>query len=217
MPKPKNEPVFVEPEFSEEQFLRYERDRAKTTIVAFLLAIGSGFLEGYLEIIGLYYVSVLLFLFLFVGLAKILGYLKLPLPVRNSHKFYLFMVFLLASILFWSMALNPPVSFNTSPVLSMEYDHNGTWTTINSSKGQYECTYHTSSFYLRNVISYNKNVSLVHLTSSITSAVLGYNQTGNYVNMHMGPEGVGEILVLTTELESHGKFFNATQTLNFVS
>lgn len=217
MPKPKNEPVFVEPEFSEEQFLRYERDRAKTTIVAFLLAIGSGFLEGYLEIIGLYYVSVLLFIVLFVGLAKILGYLKLPLPVRNSHKFYLFMVFLLASILFWSMALNPPVSFNTSPVLSMEYDHNGTWTTINSSKGVYECTYHTSAFDLRNAISYNKNVTLVGLTSSITSAVLGYNQTGNYVNMHMGPEGVGEILVLTTELESHGKFYNATQTLNFVS
>lgn len=217
MPKPKNEPVFVEPEFSEEQFLRYERDRAKTTIVAFLLAIGSGFLEGYLQIIGLYYLSVLLFIVLFIGLAKILGFLKLPLPVRNSHKFYLFMVFLLASILFWSMALNPPVSFNTSPVLSMEYDHNGTWTAINTSNGAYECTFHTSSFYLRNSIIYNKNVTLVHLTSSLTSSIITYNQTGSYVNMHMAAEGVGTILTLTTELESHGKYYNATQTLNFVS
>lgn len=217
MPKPKNEPVFVEPEFSEEQFLRYERDRAKTTIVAFLLAIGSGFLEGYLQIIGLYYVSVLLFIFLFVGLAKILGYLKLPLPVRNSHKFYLFMVFLLASILFWSMALNPPVSLNTSPVLSMQYDHNGTWTTINSSKGDYECSYHTSPFDLRNAISYNKNVILVSLTSSVKNSVMSHNQTGDYVYMHMAPEGVGTTLVLTTELESHGKFYNASQTINFVT
>ncbi len=217
MPKPKNEPVFVEPEFSEEQFLRYERDRAKTTIVAFLLAIGSGFLEGYLQIIGLDYLSILLFIILFVGLAKILGALKLPLPVRNSHKFYLFMVFLLASILFWSMALNPPVSFNTSPVLSLEYDHNGTWTSINSSKGNYECTYHTSAFELRNFISYNKNVSLVKVTASLSSSILTYNQTGDYVYMRMAPQGVGSTNVITTELEVHGKLYNDTETINFVS
>ncbi len=217
MPKPKNEPVFVEPEFSEEQFLRYERDRAKTTIFAFLLAIGSGFLEGYLEIIGLYYISILLFIFLLIALFKILGYLKLPLPVRGSHKFYLVMVFLLGSILFWSMALNPPVSYNTSPVMTLQYDHNGTWVSLNSSKGSYECTFHSSAFELRDSIAYNKNFSLLSVKSGTQGALTSYTFSNNSVYLHLSPEGVGSILVITTQLESNGKIFNDTQQINFVS
>jgi hypothetical protein len=217
MPNPKSEPVFQEPEFSEEQFLRYEKDRAKTTIIVFLLAIGSGLLEGFLEITGFDYLSILLFIFLFIALFKILGYLKLPLPVKNSHKFYLLMVFLLASILFWSISLNPPISVNTAPNLTLQQNSSGVWTSMSQTGGHYVLLLNASQakFELRNQVIYNEKVTFVGITSSLTGAIINSTYSNHFIYLNIKDQSYGTSLKLTTELKSGNKYFNDTQSIKF--
>ncbi|MHB1439540.1 MAG: hypothetical protein ACYCSO_02245 [Cuniculiplasma sp.] len=216
MPKPKNEPIFEEPEFSEENFLRYEKERAKSTIIVFLLAIGSGLLEGFLQVSGYYYLSMLLFIVLIVGLFRILGYMHLTLPAKGSHKFYLLMVFLLASILFWSIALNPPISVNTSPDLTLQYEHNGHWFVANQTNGQYVLLTGPANYSLRDIITFNANISFVKITGT-SSAILGYHYHTNTRILNINLNDLGNLATakLVTELRSGKRFFNETQTITF--
>ncbi len=221
MPKPKNEPLFEEPEFSEEQFLRYEKDRAKSTIVAFLLAIGSGLLEGFLQVEGYYYISILLFILMFAGLFKIFGLLRIKLPVKGSHKFYMLMIFLLASILFWSIALNPPISINTSPELTLQASHNGVWAAVSQTNGEYVLSVGPANYSLRDMVSFNGNVSYVKTTAYVAGSLspntlIGsqhYKNSAIYLNLK--DLGSSASAKLVTELHSGSRYFNITQTVYF--
>ena len=51
MAKDKDQEIFVEPEFIEKDFLQSEKERAKSTIVMFLLAVALGLFSGYLFLI----------------------------------------------------------------------------------------------------------------------------------------------------------------------
>ena len=220
MPKPKNEPLFEEPEFSEEQFLRYEKDRAKSTIFVFLLAIGSGLLEGYLQIRGLGDLSILLFIVLFIGLFKILGILRIKLPVKGSHKFYMLMVFLLASILFWSIALNPPISVNTSPDLSLQISHNGVWVAVNQTNGEYVLTSGPVNYSLRDVISFNANVSYIKTSALVGGAaspttIISQHYKDKAIYLNLKDLGYLASVKLVTELHSGSKYYNVTQQVLF--
>ncbi len=217
MPKPKNEPIFEEPEFNEKDFLTYEKERAKSTIVVFFLALGSGLLEGYLDISGYDYLSILLFIVLLVALFKILGFLHLTLPPKNSHKFYMLMVFLLASILFWSIALNPPLSVNTSPEITMEIQHNGNWYKVNETNGKFVLAVGPANYSLRNVIYFNANVTLVSITPSVSSGIISHSYLNKTIFMNIKDLGNLASLTLVTELRSGNKFYNETQDIAFVS
>ncbi|MGP6220656.1 hypothetical protein [Caldiplasma sukawensis] len=220
MPKNKDEPVFKLPEFNEEEYLKYERNRSSTTIVVFVFAILAGFAEGFLELFGYGYLSVLLFLVLLMLLFRILGYLKLPIPQRSSHKFYLIAVFFLASILFWSLALNPPISVNTEPSITMQYLHNGSWVNVNQTNGKFTLFTITSlnKYEIRDNVSFINSVSLVYVTSpTLSSAVLNYSQNGNFIYYDVAMEPVNSEIQITLEMHSAGKFYNETQTIEYIS
>ncbi|EQD42826.1 conserved hypothetical protein, membrane, partial [mine drainage metagenome] len=110
MAKDKDQEIFVEPEFVVKDFLQSEKERAKSTIVVFLLAAGLGLFSGYLFMIGIWYVGLLLMFILLLGFKRLVEALHLKMPQRSSQVFILIMVFILTWILFWTVSLNPPVS-----------------------------------------------------------------------------------------------------------
>ncbi|MGP6207278.1 hypothetical protein ACNF42_04510 [Cuniculiplasma sp. SKW3] len=219
MAKPKNDaPIFVEPEFNEKTYIREERDRAKTTIFVFLLGIGSGLLEGFLQLNGLYYLSALLLIFLLYALFRIVKLLGLRIPERNSHKFYMIMVLLLTSILFWSVALNPPISVNTSPSLSLEIMEGGKYIPVGQSNGQYILPVNQSVLNLRDQIYFVQNVTVLKINipdSSGATIIKNDHQYGNseYINMTVQP--VDTLISLSFYMESGGRYFNETQSIYF--
>ena len=72
MAKKPDEPLFVEPEFNEREFLETEKERAKSTIVVFLIGALLGILSGYLDLLGYAYISVLLIIVFILFIARIL-------------------------------------------------------------------------------------------------------------------------------------------------
>ena len=188
-----DEPVFVEPEFNEREYIVEEKERAKTTVFVFILGILSGLLEGFLEMNGLYYLSILLFILTLLGLFKILPLLKLRIPTRNSHKFYLFMMVLLTSILFWSVALNPPISVNTQPALSLQQYSSNSWISVNQSGGNYVLPVSSthSNFSLRDGIYFANNINAVSFTSSISNG-LTYCDSSYYGTSNTPIQTVGQ-------------------------
>ncbi len=219
MAKPKNDaPIFVEPEFDEKTYIREERERAKTTIFVFLMAIGSGLLEGILQLEGLYYLSALLLIFLLYALFRIVKALGFRVPERGSHRFYLIMVLLLTSILFWSVALNPPISVNTSPSLNLEILEGGKWISVGQSNGQYILPVNQSILHLRDRIYFVQNVKVLSLSISgisISSIMKNYTQSGQTEYMNMTVQPVNTIVPLTLYLQSGNRYFNETQSLYF--
>ncbi len=111
MAKDKDQEIFVEPEFIEKDFLQSEKERAKTTIVVFLLAAALGLFSGYLFlIIGIWYVGLLLMFLFIISFKRLVQALHLKMPQRGSQVFILVMVFILTWIIFWTVFLNPPVN-----------------------------------------------------------------------------------------------------------
>ncbi|MCL4345326.1 MAG: hypothetical protein M1375_01375 [Candidatus Thermoplasmatota archaeon] len=219
MAKPKNDaPIFVEPEFNEKTYIREERDRAKSTILVFLLGIGSGLLEGFLQLEGLYYLSALLLLFLMYALFRLLKMMGLRVPERNSHKFYMIMVLLLTSILFWSVALNPPLSVNTSPSLSLEIMEGGKYISVGQSNGEFILPVNQSVLNLRDQIYFVQNVTVLSISipgSSVSGIIKNSHQFGNTEYINMTTQPVDTLIPLAFYLESGGRYFNETQTLYF--
>ena len=211
-----DEPVFVEPEFSEREYILEEKERAKTTVFVFLLGILAGLFEGYLELVGLYYLSILIFVLMLLGLFKILPALKLRIPERNSHKFYLFMLVLLTSILFWSVELNPPVSVNTQPSLSLQQFSNS-WVSVNQSGGTYVLPVGAShsSFSLRDGVYFAKAITNVSFSSPTASAILNHHYNDGFEYMNVTGLSNGSSLILNFDITSGGIQYNEQQTIYF--
>ena len=212
-----DEPVFVEPEFNEREYIVEEKERAKTTVFVFILGILSGLLEGFLEMNGLYYLSILLFILTLLGLFKILPLLKLRIPTRNSHKFYLFMMVLLTSILFWSVALNPPISVNTQPALSLQQYSSNSWISVNQSGGNYVLPVSSthSNFSLRDGIYFANNINAVSFTSSNSNVIINSHYNGIYEYMNITGLPNGSSLVLSFDITSGSNHYTETQTIYF--
>lgn len=115
MAKPKESPLFEEPEFDEKEFLSMERDRAKGILVIFVIGALSGLLAGYLQLLGYTYLSVLIMLAVLVLLAKLLGALGIKVSDRTSHKIINYGTYILTWLLFWIIFLNPPFHVVSSP------------------------------------------------------------------------------------------------------
>ena len=72
MAKPKDSPLFEEPEFDEKEYLSSESERAKGIVIIFVLGALSGLFAGYLQLLGYWELSALLMLAVLVLLTRIL-------------------------------------------------------------------------------------------------------------------------------------------------
>ncbi|WP_393971036.1 hypothetical protein OXIME_001286 [Oxyplasma meridianum] len=188
MAKKPEEPLFVEPEFNEREFLETEKDRAKSTIVVFLIGALLGILSAYLDLLGYAYLSVLLIIVFILFIAKMLQAMNIRIPKRTSHKFYTYAVLFFSWLIFWIIFLNAPFHTLTGPQFtSLEYDNSGTWTAVPNHSG----TYNVPS----GPVSYKMYAYYIH----------PFNVTMNYV-----PAGGTSPISISSNLHNNYLYFNLT-------
>ncbi len=171
MAKDEKQEVFVEPEFDERDFLYSEKERAKTTIVVFLIAALLGLLSGYFFVLGLWYIGVLIFFGIMIYLKKVLQFLHLQMPQRGSHVFIMVMVFFLTWLIFWTIFLNPPINAVAGPEVTglQAYNNNtSTWNTFGESGGfyHYSIPYNNYTVHMRVYVSYITTIQNVSVSYS---------------------------------------------------
>ncbi len=118
MPKPGEQPLFEEPRFNEKEYLQSEMQRAKGIIFVFLLGAATGAAAGYLQLLGYWYVSVLIMFVFVIFLGKILRFLRVRTPTKTSHKFLNGAIYVFSWLLFWIVVLNVPIHSVSMPELT---------------------------------------------------------------------------------------------------
>ena len=190
MAKKPEEPLFVEPEFNEREFLETEKERAKSTIVVFLIGALLGILSGYLDLLGYVYISVLLIIVFILFIARILQKMNIRIPKRTSHKFYTYAVLFFSWLIFWIIFLNAPFHTLTGPQFTnLEYNNLGTWTVVPTHSGTYSVSAGRTSYkiyaYYIHPLS-NSNVSLDYINAGgTTSNPISSNLQNNYLYFNL--------------------------------
>lgn len=106
MAKKEQEEEIVLPELNEKEFLHNEIHKGKAVIISYLLGIFIGFLSGYLEYIGLVFLSYIVGIAIAILVPYIIRYAKVNIDRRTLA--YNIIIYLAAWITFWIVALNPP-------------------------------------------------------------------------------------------------------------
>ncbi len=186
MAKPKESaPLFEEPEFDEIDYIRSERNRAAVILVIFAIGALSGFLAGYLQLIGYTYLSVLLFFVIAIFLSKILTSMGFKLSKRASHRAINYLLFFAVFLLFWIIFLNPPVHTVSSPQLqSVEVMYDGHYTQISDSGSNIfliNASVSSSSYLVHMSYRYNFTVTGVqyYYGTQTEASVANFHQVGN--------------------------------------
>ncbi len=215
MAKDKDQEVFVEPEFNEKEFLEYEKERAKATVVIFLIAAALGLLSGYFYIIGIWYVGVLIMLGILFYFKKVFTALHLKLPQRGTHVFLLVMVFFLTWIIFWTIFLNPPISNIAGPQISNfeVSDSHGNWTTLSEKNGlyAYPIPHNNDPLSFRVYVSYIgpiQNVSVSYSTAGGGPVTLTSHYYDSYV--YFNDTVSTATYDFTVSVLSHGSYYSNT-------
>ena len=192
MAKKPDEPLFVEPEFNEREFLETEKERAKSTIVVFIIGALLGIFSGYLDLLGYAYISVLLIIVFIIFIARILQKMNIRIPKRTSHKLYTYAVLFFSWLIFWIIFLNAPFHTLTGPQFTnLEYNNSGTWTAVSSHGGVYSIStgpisYKIYAYYIHPLNNSNVYVnytpaggtSLTPISSNLHNNYLYFNLTG---------------------------------------
>lgn len=220
MAKDKDQEVFVEPEFNEGEFLEYEKERAKATVVIFLIAAALGLLSGYFYIIGIWYVGVLIMLGILVYFKKFFTALHLKLPKRGTHVFLLVMVFFLTWIIFWTIFLNPPISNIAGPQISnfQVSDSHGNWTALTEKNGiyAYSIPHNNDPLSFRVYVSYIgpiKNVSVAYSTAGGSPVTFSSYYHDSYVYFNDTVSTATYDFIVTAL--SHGSYYSSTFDIIF--
>lgn len=212
MAKVKDEPLFVEPEFDEREFIRNEKERAKSIIVVFIIGAILGGLSGYFNIIGLWYFSVLIIFIFLLFLKFILNALRIEMPKKASHKLFLGGEFILTWLLFWILILNPPAHVLSGPQISgLQFDAGGgNWTAVSEpSLNVYNLpvTDHSVRLY----VNYKYPITSVSITesqagSTASPTTLPSHLSGSYVYFNLsGSTGTQNAKIITVTANSdHG-------------
>lgn len=199
MVKPKAEPIFEEPEFDEREYLKGEKERAKTMIVTFIIGAFLGLFAGYIYILGYGYLDILLIFVFIIFIKQILKGLGLTLPKRTWHWVLVGGEFLLTVIIFWTIFINPPIT-TVSPIQisGLQYENSsGSWvspaTTSNinilGSPGPYS---------MMAYVNYNSPISNVTVTaSSLTVVNQHYNSLTHYDYFNLSAISSGTTYTLT--------------------
>lgn len=225
MAKDKDQEVFVEPEFNQRDFLNSEKQRAKATIVVFLLAAALGLVSGYFYIIGIWYVAVIIVLLLLIYFKRLLRALHLKVPEVSSHMFFLVMVFFLTWIIFWTVSLNPPIHTTAQPeIKDLEYHFGNVtnWTGVSGSNNVYtinipQNNYNTA---FRMNVSYVKsletaNITLYQVSGGSHSTMTSHYFNGwLYFNQTLSTSGSGSVYDYSVNIIFNGVSSQPTFTLN---
>lgn len=188
MVKKKDEPVFVEPEFDEKEYIREEMERAKSAVVVFLIGALIGLLAGYLDMIGMWYFSILIIFVFLLFFKIILNSLGLEIPRKTTNKIFMGGELVLTWLIFWIIFLNPPVHVVAGPQISnFEMHDTSGWASISQSKGVYQLpvTNHSVRLY----IHYKYPITSVSVTEALsgssTFSHLSSNYAGSYVYFNL--------------------------------
>ena len=196
MPKPKDTPLFQEPEFDEKEYLTSEKERARAVILIFFIGAASGLLAGYLQLQGYVVFSVLLMVAILVFLSKIVGFFGIRVSERTSHKVINSGVFILTWLVFWIVFLNPPLNTVSAPQLSAPQIQNSShgWTNLTSgSSNVYNGQTGTHGYRVDLTYRYPVNVtdvryqsigggSSTHITYNFNNDYVYFNYTGSVGN-----------------------------------
>ena len=199
MAKEKAPPVFEEPEFDEKEYIRFERERAKSIIVIFIIGAILGLGSGYLEIIGLWYVSVLIIFVFLLFRGRILEALHIEVPKRASHKILVGGEFILTWLIFWIIFLNPPLHVASGPQISdLQVYQSGQWNDMSAATGNiYQIQQIQINSSLRLYTYYGAGIQNVSITyaqatsPSLISALSGVHYAGNHIYFNVTPQRVG--------------------------
>ena len=222
MAKDKDQEIFVEPEFIEKDFLQSEKERAKSTIVMFLLAAALGLFSGYLFLIGIWYVGLLLMFLFIISFKRLIQALHLKMPQRGSQVFILVMVFILTWIIFWTVSLNPPVSSVGGPQVSSIQVYNpstSSWSSLAESNGIYHYSITQNGVLsMRLYISYITTINNVTITVSSagsTASPVTFNYFNNYA--YFNESVVPSLYVFNVDVTVHGTSYLSSLQVQFLS
>jgi hypothetical protein len=222
MAKDKDQEIFVEPEFIEKDFLQSEKERAKSTIVMFLLAAALGLFSGYLFLIGIWYVGLLLMFLFIISFKRIIQALHLKMPQRGSQIFILVMVFILTWIIFWTVSLNPPVSSVGGPQVSSIQVYNpqtSQWSALAQSNGIYHYSITQNGVLsMRIYVSYISTINNVTITMSSagsTASPVTINYFHNYA--YFNETVVPSLYVFNVDVTVHGTSYVSSLQVQILS
>ena len=171
MVKPKAEPIFEEPEFDEREYLKGEKERAKTMIVTFIIGAFLGLFAGYIYILGYGYLDILLIFVFIIFIKQILKGLGLTLPKRTWHWVLVGGEFLLTVIIFWTIFINPPITTVSSIQISgLQYNSSGSWVSP-ATTSNINILGSPGSYSMRAYVNYNSPISNVTVTASPLTVV----------------------------------------------
>ncbi len=181
MVKPKAEPIFEEPEFDEREYLKGEKERAKTMIVTFIIGAFLGLFAGYIYILGYGYLDILLIFVFIIFIKQILKGLGLTLPKRTWHWVLVGGEFLLTVIIFWTIFINPPITTVSSIQISgLQYESSGSWVSP-ATTSNINILGSPGSYSMKAYVNYNSPISNVTVTaSSLTVVNQHYNSLTHY-------------------------------------
>ncbi len=232
MARDKEEELLDLPEFDEKEFIRSEKNRAKAVVTFFLIGAGMGLLAGYLYDIHLWYFAVLLLFVFIVFIRFIMQALKLEVPKTNGQKFFLFMEYFLAFIIFWVLFLNPPFSVVSGPQISniQVQGTGGTWESASALTNNFYSytpgnnSYRAYIYFVYPIESIQVN-ELLYASLTSTSTLrqdqnISYHYVGNeiYFNITSGFQPVqGRYLVFQILTYAHGQQHTFTLKLTLPS
>lgn len=188
MAKPKENPLFEEPEFDEKEYLLIERERAKGILVIFVIGALSGIFAGYLQLLGYTYLAILLMLAILILLTRILKTLGIGISDRTSHRVINYGTYVLTWLLFWIIFLNPPLHVVSSPqiqTISAQPPSSSQYVPLTlSSSDTYQLTPGTSHFSIYLTYKYDFNITSLNYqqSSSTTQTPIQYLFSNNYLN-----------------------------------
>lgn len=222
MPKKKEEPLFVEPEFNEVDYIRDQKETAKAVVTIFIIGALIGLLSGYLSIIGLWYFSILIIFVFLLFLRIILNSLGMTLPKRTSQKFFLVGEFILTWLVFWILFLNPPLHVVSGPQISdLQVQSSSGWVNANEPKLDV-FNVPVSDHSLRLYVNYKYSIDSISVNQALKSSPssttpLTSHYSGNYVYFNVtGNINLGTVLLVTVNAHSTQASSTYTFTLNFV-
>lgn len=198
MAKPKDTPLFEEPEFDEKDFLITEKDRAKGVLLIFVIGALSGVFASYLQLAGYTYLAILLMLAILVLLTRILTIFGIRAPPKTSHKIINYGVYILTWVLFWTIFLNPPLHVVSSPQIqnfSVQPQGQTTWTTLQlNANDQYQSPTGPNQYSIHLTYKYSFNVTNFYyiqqgqtthntLNVPLSNGYLNFSLTGSVSNI----------------------------------
>lgn len=224
MAKKKEEPLFVEPEFDEREYLRDQKETAKAVVTIFVIGALIGLLSGYLMLSGLWYFSILIIFVFLLFLKVILNALGMELPKRNSQKLFLVGEFILTWLVFWILFLNPPLHVVSGPQISDLQVPSSSGTGWVSAQEPKLDIYNVpvSDHSLRLYINYKYPITSISVTqapkgSPTSTTQLPNNHVGNYLYFNLtGSISLSTTLLINVQAHSNQSSGSYSFTLNFV-